>query len=73
LVKGCGVWLVNATLLPQGPTPNDAFPTSDFGLRLMPLAITRAPPEAVRVGVLALVGVPRIAASNTVNRPAGVH
>jgi hypothetical protein len=39
----------------------------------MPLAITRAPPEAVRVGVLALVGVPRIAASNTVNRPAGVH
>jgi hypothetical protein len=32
-VKGCGVWLVNATLLPQGPTPNDAFPTSDFGFK----------------------------------------
>ncbi len=31
LVKGCGVWLDNTTLLPPGLTPNDAF--SNIGFR----------------------------------------
>jgi hypothetical protein len=32
LVKGCGVWLVDTTHLPQGLTPNDAF--LNFGFRV---------------------------------------